>query len=294
MTIRVKFETVGGVPTRYYIAGEGPPLMLVHGGGVSADSWIRNIGGLAAGHTVIVPDTLGHGFTDAGDLDGGPPQPHMVRHLCALADHLGLEKFAVCGSSYGAMLVLLTYFAMPERVAKIVLISSASATLSETELAQSLDAAYRNGSSAIHDPSWESCHARMARINHSPDAVPPEVLLMQLNIYSRPGAARSYDLVMKGLMKMDECRPYRVAERFGEVKAPTLLVWGKDDQRVILSRAVEAVRAMREGYLVALRDCRHEPHMEHPERFNALVREFLAGDRLERFRVSADGEVVVL
>lgn len=292
--MRVKFEEIAGVPTRYYIAGDGPPLMLVHGGGVAADSWVRNIPELATRFTVIAPDTLGHGFTGPGSLDGGPPQPHMVRHLVALADHLGLERLALCGSSYGAMLCMLTCFAIPERVTKLILLSSASATLTEPELMTSLQAAYQNGSSAIHDPTYENCRARMARINHSPEAVPPEVLLMQLNIYSRPGAAQSYDLVMKGLMRMEECRPYRVAERFGELNVPTLLIWGKDDQRVILSRAIEAVRAMKDGYLVAMDRCRHEPHMEHPAKFNRIVGDFLAGADFDGFRVGSDGLVAVV
>jgi 2-hydroxy-6-oxonona-2,4-dienedioate hydrolase len=292
--MRVKFQNIDGVETRYYIAGEGPPLMLVHGGGVSADSWIRNLPELARHFTVVVPDTLGHGFTDAGALDGGPPQPHMVRHLCALADHLGWQRFSVCGSSYGAQLAILTYFALPDRVAHLVLISSASATLSEAELKVSLDAAYRNGSSAIFDPTYENCRARMARINYSDHAVPPEVLLMQLNIYSRPNAGRNYDLVMKGLMRLVECRPYRVAERFAEIAIPTLLVWGKDDQRVLMSRAIDAARAMPLGRLVALEGCRHEPHMEHPEKFNALVQEFLQQRDPLKYRVGAHDEVTVI
>lgn len=292
--MKVRFEDIGGVPTRYYIAGEGPPLLLIHGGGVAADTWIRNIPGLAATHTVIAPDTLGHGFTEAGTLDGGAPQPHMIRHLAALVERLGLEKFAVCGSSYGAMLAMLLYFAMPRRVSHLVLVSSASATLSEDELMTSLDAAYRNGSSAISNPTYETCRARMARINHSADAVPPEVLLMQLTIYSRSQAARNYDLVMKGLMRREECRPYRVADRFPEVEVPALLVWGRDDKRVILGRATQAARAMRDGYLVALSDCCHEPHMEHPAKFNSLVSGFLSGQDPSRFRVPESGEVVTL
>jgi 2-hydroxy-6-oxonona-2,4-dienedioate hydrolase len=268
--------------------------MLVHGGGVAADSWVRNILDLAERFTVVAPDTLGHGFTGRGALDGGPPQPHMVRHLVALADHLGLDSFALCGSSFGAMLCMLTYFEIPERVTRMMLLSSASATLDEAELMTSLQAAYQNGSSAIHDPTYEKCQTRMARINHSPDAVKPEVILMQLNIYSQSDAARNYDLVMKGLMRIEECRPFRVAERFAAVRVPTLLVWGKDDPRVIMARAIDAARAMECGYLVAMDQCCHEPHVEQPEKFNRLVKHFMQGGDLEGFRIGADGQVAIV
>lgn len=292
--MRVRFETIGGVETRYYEAGSGPPLLLIHGGGVSADSWLRNIPELARHYRVIAVDTLGHGFTDAGRLDGGAPQPHMVNHLVALANTLDLQGVTLCGSSYGAMLAMLTYFAMPERVRNLVLISSASATLSEDELANSLAAAYRNGSSAIADPTWDTCVARLARINYSSDSIPPEIVCMQLNIYSRPNAVRNYDLVMKGLMQMDACRPYRVAHRFGELRVPTLLIWGRDDQRVILQRAIDAVAQIEDGYLVRFAECKHEPHMEHPELFNEIVHDFIQARDRERFRVGAGGEVATV
>lgn len=88
--------------------------------------------------------------------------------------------------------------------------------------------------------------------------------------------------------------PYRVAERFAELQVPTLLVWGKDDQRVILARAVDAARAVKDGYLVAMDRCRHEPHAEHPETFSRIAGDFLNGADFEAFRVGADGRVAVI
>ena len=108
--MRVVFATIDGVETRYYEAGSGPPLLLIHGGGVSADSWLHLAERLASDFRIIAPDTLAHGFTGRGSLAGGPPQPHMVRHLRSFVDHLGLERFSMGGSSYGAMLAMLTYF----------------------------------------------------------------------------------------------------------------------------------------------------------------------------------------
>lgn len=292
--MRVRFVDIDGVPTRYYIAGNGPPLMLVHGGGVSADSWIRNLPELAERYTVVAPDTLAHGFTGPGSLDGGPPQPHMVRHLLAIADHLGWDRFAVCGSSFGAMLTMLVYFAAPERIDRLILLSSASATLTEEELEEKLQLAHANGMSAIRDPSWENCRQRMANINHTPEAAPPEVILMQMNIYAQPDAIRNYDLVMKGLMRTEEARPYRVAERFPEVAVPTLMIWGNDDRRVIMDRATDAAARLQDGYLVALSDCCHEPHMEQPAKFNRLVGDFLAGEDFSDLRPRPDAAVPVI
>src|SRR6476620_5133269 len=102
--MRAAFIDVDGVRTRYLYEGSGPPLILLHGVGVSGDTFCRNIDALAAHFTVCAPDMLGHGFTDAVDYRGGPPQPHIVRHLGRLADLLGFQKYSVAGSSFGALI----------------------------------------------------------------------------------------------------------------------------------------------------------------------------------------------
>ena len=194
--MRVKFTDVNGIPTRYYHEGDGgPPLMLAHGAGISADAWLRNVDELAKDFTVVAP------------------QPHFVAHLKAPADQVGFDKFAMCGSSFGAMLCILTYFDIPERVEKLILISSGSATLSEEEMLKSIKGAYKNGLSAMEDPDFESCRARLGRINHYPERIPDELVWMQVSLYARPGVKENYAKIMEGLMDLDACRPYRVAER---------------------------------------------------------------------------------
>lgn len=282
--MRMAFTEVDGNPTRYCYAGEGFPVLFVHGAGVSCDNWMLNLDELGRDFRVVAPDILGHGFTGLGRFRGGAPQPFMVDHIASLVDQLNWERFAIMGSSFGAALALLTYFRLPDRVTKLILLSSASSTLSEDELARSLEAAFANGSSAINDPSFETCRRRMQRIMHGKE--PPAALIhMQMNIYSRPGVADAYRLFMQGLLDRTAVRPYRVADRFAEVEIPTLMVWGRNDPRVIHERAVQAAQQMTEAYLVSLDDCGHEPHLEHPERFNSVVRQFLKGTLSTDYRV---------
>jgi pimeloyl-ACP methyl ester carboxylesterase len=283
--LRVVFATVAGIETRWYEAGSGPPLLLIHGGGVSADSWMRLAERLAPDFRIIAPDTLGHGFTGRGGLDGGPPQPHMVKHLRAFIDHLGLTRFAMGGSSYGAMLAMLTYFEVKDRVDRLIFFSSASTTLTDEERARSLKAAYANGSSAIGNPTLETVRARMGRIFHDPGKIPPELIVMQMTIYALPQARQNYDLVMLGMMDLEACRPWRVNDRFGEIEAPLLMLWGLDDKRVKFERAVEAAKAAREAYLVGIENCSHEPHIEHADQTAGLIRRFLKGEPLPEYRV---------
>lgn len=286
--MRVKFDEIGGVPTRYYHEGSGDPLLLIHGVGVSSDTWLRNVDALARDFAVYAPDVLDNGFTGQGEYRGGPPQPHMVAHLIDFVDALGLEEFAIAGSSFGALLGALLYFQMPERVKRLVLISSGTCFNSEAELARTLRDSYANGISAIGDPTLENCRQRMRNIFYDPDAVPEEMVLMQLNLYALAGAREAYERRMRGLMDTEASRPYRILERLEDIDVPTLLVWARDDPRVVFARAEEAARRIPDATLVSFKRCKHHPHVEHPARFNETVRRFLKGEGLEGLETAAE------
>jgi pimeloyl-ACP methyl ester carboxylesterase len=243
---------------------------------VSADTWLRNIDVLARDFAVYAPDTLGHGFTGTGDYRGGPPQPPAIEHLVQFVDHLKLNKFAAVGSSYGALLASLLYLRLPERVEKLVLVSSGSVVNNDDEFTGALKEAYANGLSAIDNPTLENCRRRLENIFYDPAAVPEEVIFMQLTLYALPGAREAFENRLRGMMDIEACRPYRVVHRLEQIKAPTLLVWGREDKRGIYQRAVEAANRMPRARLVAFEKCKHHPHIEHPDRFNAEVRAFLS------------------
>jgi len=273
--MRVKLIDVDGVRTRFYYEGSGAPLLLLHGGGVSSDAWIRNIDPLARSFRVIAPDLLGHGFTESGGYTGGPPHPHIVEHLVALVDQLGLEEFFVAGSSFGALIASLLYFRLPERVRKLVVISSGSFANSDEELASAIAGAYENSRLAVIDPSADDCRQRLANIFYSRESIPEELITMQLTIAALPGIVESFEARMNGMMDIAACRPYRILDRLGSFALPTLLLWGADDHRGILSRAQEAAAQMPDARLISFAKCKHHPHIEHPTLFNAVLESFL-------------------
>ena len=279
--MRVTFTEIGGIPTRYFYEGDGNPLLLLHGAGVSADTWMRNIDPLAADFRVLAPDTLGHGFTGNGDYREGPPAPFVIKHLKAFVDHMKLDRFSVAGSSFGAVMAILLYFEMRERIDKMVLVSSGSSTLSEEAGLKVRKESFANGISAIADPTLESCRKRMENIFYDPATVPPELIFMQLTMYALPGVREMYEARMKGNMDLDAARPYRVAERLSEIKVPTLMLFGRNDPRVDFAKAEVAAASIAESRLIGFDKCKHHPHVERPQQFNALVRQFLTGKALE-------------
>jgi pimeloyl-ACP methyl ester carboxylesterase len=278
--MRVKFETIGGVSTRYYQAGSGYPLVLVHGVGMTADSWLLNVPVLGRQFSVFAPDLLDNGFTGSGAYTGGPPHAHMLDHLAHFVDHLKLDRFALAGSSFGALLAILLYFRMPKRIERLIVISSSSSLRQPETLTPEYARAYKNARSAALDPTYEVTRNRMAQIFYDPARIPESLLMLQLTTNALPNALPSLDRRLPGMMDPDAIRPFSVADRLGEIAIPTLAIYGKQDPRSDYNEAMEKTRRIPNCKLVVVDQCGHLPHLEHPETFNRAVVEFL-GDRIQ-------------
>jgi 2-hydroxy-6-oxonona-2,4-dienedioate hydrolase len=273
--MRISFTDVDGVKTRYYHEGDGYPLVLAHGGGVSADNWASSIDRLAKDFAVYAPDMLGGGFTDSIDLKGEPPQLHNVAHLRTFMDQLGIERCAIGGSSYGALISALTYFDRPERIEKLILIGSASVFHPPEELTNSLEGTRVNATSALGDPTLETCRTRLGRIFYDKSKIPDDVILTQLTIYAQPDRLPYFQQFLDGMVASVNSPAHRVFERLEQIKVPTLTIQGRDDIRAKLPVIEEQHKRLPNSKLVIFDECGHMPHLEHNERFCQLVADFV-------------------
>jgi 2-hydroxy-6-oxonona-2,4-dienedioate hydrolase len=273
--MRIKIAQIHDARTRYYEAGEGQPVMLVHGVGMSADTWLSSIPLLGRDFHVCAPDILDNGFTEAGPYKGGPPQPYMVDHLLALADSLKWDRFSLVGSSLGSLLSTLLYLRAPQRVDKLVLVGPGAVLQDPADLAHVFDAAAKNGRSAIENPTYDACKARMGRAVFDASCVPDTLLTMQMLLYALPEAMEKFDRRMEGLKSEESLRDYTIYNRLGSVKVPTLVLMGREDPRGDYAKAQAGARLIPKSEIVTYEQCGHWPQVEHPERFCRDVSAFL-------------------
>ncbi len=278
--MRVSFIDAGGVRTRVLHEGDKEPrtLLLVHGFGGLAEHWLRNIDALSRHYRVIAPDLIGHGFTERVALDGQPPHPRTAAHLLAVLDRLGVDKFSVVGSSYGALISTLLYFERPDRVEKLVICGSGSMFNTDEELAKALPQAYENAMGAMRSATLEACRVRLGNICFDPAAVPEATALANLISIALPGVVEAYGEAMRGMMDMEKSRAWRVLDRLETIRLSSLIVWGREDPRGVYQRAVECVKRFPDARLVTFERCGHLPFLEHPDLFNAEVLRFLSSE----------------
>ncbi len=120
--VKSGYAPVNGLNMYYEIHGRGEPLILLHGGVGGIDMFGPNLPALAQNRQVIAVDFQGHGHT--ADIDRPLRYEFMADDIAALMQYLGIEKADIMGNSLGGGIALQLAIRHPERVRKLILVST--------------------------------------------------------------------------------------------------------------------------------------------------------------------------
>lgn len=255
--MRDHYVRVGPHRIHYLDGGEGPPLLIVHGVGSSAGDAAPLFRALKQRRRVIAVDLLGYGDSD---------KPHDASYSVAMQaelvrgfmDAVQLRNPDVLGISLGGWITLKLAAEHPERVRRLVLVSSAGlqfpTTLTET---------------AFSAANLDELRASLARQTDRAGLVPEFVLrdLLRrskaktwINRRSMASALTGHDLLDRKLQR---------------VQMPVLLVWGTADRIVPFSVAASMKHEMRHAQLVPLHGCGHLAIVECRDQALPAIERFL-------------------
>jgi pimeloyl-ACP methyl ester carboxylesterase len=116
------YAEVNGLHLYYEVYGAGPPLILLHGGFGSGETFGPVLPALAQRHRVIAPDLQGHGRT--ADIDRPLDPRTMADDIATLIDQLGLDRPDLVGYSLGGGVAFWTAVNHPEKVRRLVMASA--------------------------------------------------------------------------------------------------------------------------------------------------------------------------
>ena len=268
---------VQGLSTRYLTAGEGPPLLLLHGLGDNALDWRWVIPALAHSYRVYAPDLPGSGGSAKPDTDYSPA--FFTRFIAAFLDTLGVERAAVVGNSLGGLIGLRLAMAEPDRVVALGLVSSAGLGREVSYALRSL-ALPGYGKLAV---AWgkrrpgaaQRALGRATLIFRRPWRAPWKWIKEQYQLARLPGFLEAQLAIVRAQVGLRGQREVLV-DRLSQLERPTLVVWGTHDRVLPYSQAQEAVARLQSGTLELIPDCGHSPQVEQPERFASILRRFLS------------------
>jgi len=249
------------------VAGEGPAVVLVHEGICDSRMWDREMQEWSPEYRLLRVDMRGFGNSA---LEPGP-FAHARDLIEALEAH-GIERAALVGVSLGGRVALEVALERPELVRALVLVAPG---LPGHEWSQAMRDAWAEEEAAFEAGDLDAAVEASLRTwvdgpRRSPEDVDPEVR-------ARVGdmQRRAYELAEGSDEDDEELLVEDLAQRIGEVQAPTLVLVGEEDQPDMHRIAERLEREIPGARRATIADTAHAPSMERPREFDELVLPFL-------------------
>jgi 3-oxoadipate enol-lactonase/4-carboxymuconolactone decarboxylase len=235
-----------------------PPLLLGPSLGTSLALWDKVAPELSSGHRVIRWDLPGHGGSPAGLLHAGATVGDLADRVLALADALGVERFAYAGVSLGGAVGLHLALHHPERVSSLAVICSS---------------AHFNGAQPWQDRAALVRREGLAHLAESADArwFTPGFTVPRLVQDHRDADPEAYAACCDALAAFD------VRDRLGGITAPTLVIAGREDPATPPAHLREIADAVPGATLVEIPGASHLAPAERPEAVLAALRSHFDG-----------------
>jgi pimeloyl-ACP methyl ester carboxylesterase len=274
MDFQRKTVTVDGLVTSYLEAGQGDPVVLLHGGefGVNAElGWENNITALAGHHRVLAPDMLGFGGT-AKVIDFNDGRGMRIRQIARFCEAVGVESAHFVGNSMGAVNLFVDATSeSPVLPVRSMVTICGGGEIQHNEYSTALydyDATLpgmrRIVEALFYDPSHPADDAYVQR-RYESSIAPGAWEALAAARFRRPG--------LEPPSLPSSTRPYE------RIAVPTLVVEGECDKLLAPGWAAEIADQIPGGRSLVVQQAGHCPQIEQPSVVNHVLVDFLAEQR---------------
>ena len=262
------FLSVEGARVRYVDVGEGPAVVLLHGFASSIENWVTVMPALEGRHRVLAGDLKGFGWTARPVGDYSPEA--QARLVEAVMNERGIAKASFVAHSWGSSVALAFALAHPDRVERLALYD---AFVYESQLPSMFHLARAKGLGEVLFAAFygERPDERTALAFYDPDIVPEQLAEDIERAMQRPATRAAALEAVRGM------RFAEVEGRYREVKAQTLLLWGREDVVAPVSIGERLLRELPNARLEIYPRCGHFPMIEAASQSTRDLAAFLEG-----------------
>jgi pimeloyl-ACP methyl ester carboxylesterase len=264
---------VDGLTTSFLEAGDGPALVLLHGGEFGAGAefgWGRNIPALAAHHRVLAPDQLGYGES-AKVIDFNDGRRMRIRHVARFCELLGVESADFAGNSMGGLNLLVDQASpVPQLPVRRMVTLCGGGEILRNEF---------SGALFDYDASFEAMRLIVAALFHD-SSFPADDAYVRARHESSiaPGAWEA--IAAARFRRPGETPPAPGASApFERLAVPTLVVEGGNDKIKPAGWAAELAAQIPGARSTVIDGAGHCPQIEQPQAVNELLLDFFAEPR---------------
>lgn len=270
---------VGGVDTYLAEAGDGPPVVLIHGYGDTADGWRRVVPGLlGAGHRVVAVDVPP--FGRSGDPKARPLLDFYKEFFPELFERLEIESAAVIGHSLGGAISLHLTLQHPHLVSRLGLVAPAGLGKAPPwwwHLLAGYEVAWRTALAIPTPVTAPLIRLGMTRfldwrLFHDPRQMRDTID----HLVGLHGSRKAFDRLLEAGRCCIESYTGTLLEDSTAIRVPLFMVWGEHDGLVPSRHAWDFSRVHPGAHVHVFEDCGHYPHIELPTRFNRVLHRWLA------------------
>jgi pimeloyl-ACP methyl ester carboxylesterase len=270
--IQNRHVVTNGFNTHYLHAGQGTPVMLIHGGGAGADSqgnWTTCIPFFAASRQVFAPDMVGFGRSDCPDSASFTyDQDARTAQMIAFIEALDLGPVDIVGNSMGGATALGVAMKRPDLVQNLVLMGSAGLNHGVSDALKPV---------INYDFTFEGMQKVVAALAN-PDFVPTtDMLNYRYELSIQPQVMQAYKATT--LWVKNHGGLFYEESEIAAIKHRTLVFNGKNDMVIPMKEAYRFLELLENSHGYFLPNCRHWAMIEYPEIFAKVTLAFLDGYR---------------
>ncbi len=280
----VKSLMLHGRPVTYALAGQGPPVLLIHGMAGDLNNWREVIEPLARHHTVIAPDLPGHGGSapGGGDYSLGA----LASGLRDLLTALDCDRATLVGHSLGGGIAMQFSYQFPEMAERLVLVSSGGLG---SEVSLVLRAAALPGADRFIATTAGGLGAMGSAVGRGmnllglrPNADVAEVGRGYVSL-TDPGRRAAFLATLRSVVGTGGQRVHAGDRLYLAEGLPVLIIWGARDPIIPVHHAEQAHEAIPGSRLEIFDGVGHLPQIEEPARFVSVLERFLVETEPNRF-----------
>ncbi len=257
---------VFGQKIHYLEAGSGPSVILLHGLGADASNWAMNTSVLAKSFHVFVPDQIGFGESDKPLVNYRVGT--LVDFLDGFCKKLGIAKASVVGNSLGGWTAMAFTLAHPDKVEKMVLVDSAGYSFDhlggQKPTHEMLD--------ALNPSTVAGTKALIALIVANKALATDQIAEQFFAAHMRKNDGYTIERFIDSILRGEDV----VDGKLGAIKAPTLIIWGREDALTSLASGKMMASDIAGSEMTVLDNCGHVPQFECAAPFNAALVKFLS------------------
>jgi pimeloyl-ACP methyl ester carboxylesterase len=264
-----RFLDLEGLRVHYRDEGQGPVLVLLHGSNASLFTWEGWVRELSGRFRVITLDLPGHGLTGP-DPKGRYTDTGMAEFLEAFRTQLGLEHFHLAGNSMGGAVAWHYALLHPARVDRLILVDAAGYPRNEPPplVFRAMAAPVVGELLSLVTPRWV-VERNVRAVYADPSRVTEPLVTRYHALLLREGnRTATRERIRLG-------RDDGMWKRLGELRAPTLILWGAKDTWILSTYGQRFDQDIPDSQLIIYPDLGHVPMEEDPTRTAADVKRFL-------------------